>query len=175
MKNQLATLYLVLRDFVEPLRRRLDSLEGLEFLFYRYGWTVTLDEATFNQIQQAAAIRQPLEQFLDLAQQLQEKLDANPEAELDAAEILSLIEASGALIRAMAAFEIGGISGLPAPLNEAAFWENLSEHLFDDLLEEYLRVFHPAFYLILRLWGVIRVDQVLLTEPFRKSYREGVS
>ncbi|WP_411727283.1 DUF6603 domain-containing protein, partial [Methyloglobulus sp.] len=170
MKNQLAHLYLAFRDFVEPLRRRFDSLEGLEYLFHRYGWMVPLDEATYDQIRQAADIREPLEQFLEMAQQLQQILDATPDAELDAADIASLIEAAGSLIRAMAAFEVGGLSGLPAPLDQTEFWVNLSEHLFDDLLEEYVRVFHSGFYLVMRVWGVIRVDQVRPSEPFRRVY-----
>ena len=60
MSNQLAHLYLAFGDLVEPLRRRLGSLEALEFLAYRYGWVAPLDEAGFERIGQDLTVIPPL-------------------------------------------------------------------------------------------------------------------
>ena len=71
MRNQLELLYLALKNLVEPLHRRLDSLEAVEQLAYRYGWRAPLDEASFEPIQQAWAIRAPLEEFLRVAEEIE--------------------------------------------------------------------------------------------------------
>ena len=50
MTNQLTALYLSLKRVIDPLRSRLSSLEGMEFLFHRYGWRITLDDLVFAKI-----------------------------------------------------------------------------------------------------------------------------
>ena len=50
MTSQLAALILPLRSLFEPLLDRISSLEALEYLFYRYGWRVTLDDTAFAAI-----------------------------------------------------------------------------------------------------------------------------
>ena len=62
------------------------------------------------------------------------------------------------------------LTGLSEPLARAEFWESIAEHVFDDLLEEYLRIYYPGFYLVLRLWGVVRFDAMVPIEPSRNPY-----
>ncbi len=78
MTNQLTTLYLSLRQIVDPLRRRLSSLEGLEFLFHRYGWRITLEDLVYAKITDQIEIKAPIEQFLELAERLASQLEADP-------------------------------------------------------------------------------------------------
>jgi hypothetical protein len=65
---------------------------------------------------------------------------------------------------------VAATTGLPPPLDDAAFWQDIAEHLFDDLLEEYLRIYHPAYYLVLHAAGVIDYRVTSADGAFRLSY-----
>ena len=78
MSNQLTELYLSLLDFVEPLRRRLQTPEGLEYLFYRYGWSASLDEAAMDRIRHALGLVAPLEAFASTAERLRARANREP-------------------------------------------------------------------------------------------------
>src|SRR3954471_14870308 len=171
MANQLTEIYLALLDFVDPLRRRIEAPESLEYLFSRYGWNATMDDAAFARVRTAAAFVAPLEQFLQIAEPLRNKLAANDAASLEPSEIIDLAGASLTLVRALVELRPPDITGLADPLARPEFWESIAEQLFDDLLEEYLRVFQPVIYLVLRIWNVIRFDETIPTEPGRLPYR----
>src|SRR5947207_8108720 len=170
MGNQLTELYLALLDFVEPLRRRLTGPEALEYLFYRYGWNAAMDDAAFARIQQVAGVITPLNNFIQVAEPLRQQLEANPDAQLGAADALALTQAAVSLIRALAEFKLSDLSGLADPFGRADFWEDVAEHIFDDLLEEYMRIYHRQFFAVLRLWNVIRYDMTTPSVPARTTY-----
>ena len=170
MSNELTALYVALLDIVGPLRQRLDSPEGFEYLLYRYGWSVTLDDAAMVRIKQDLAIVAPLEAFATVATGIREKLAANPDADPSPDEVVSLAEAAAALVRALSDFRMSNLSGLSDPLSRAEFWESLAENVLDDLLEEYLRIYRPGFYLVLRVFGVIRIEMTVPAEPGRQPY-----
>ena len=77
MTSQLAALILPLRSLFEPLLDRISSLEALEYLFYRYGWRVTLDDNAFGAISDALRAKTALEDLIAIAGPLQQKLDRN--------------------------------------------------------------------------------------------------
>jgi Family of unknown function (DUF6603) len=170
MTNQLDEISLALLDFVEPLRRRLDAPDALEYLFFRYGWNATMDDAAFARFQQAAPFIQPLEQFAQTAGALRQKLATDGAQGLDPSEVATLAESAATLVRALIQFGPPNLNGLPDPLAKPEFWESIAEQVFDDLLEEYLRVYQPVVYLVLRLWNVIRYDETSPTEPGRVPY-----
>ena len=170
MANQLTELYLALLDFVEPLRRKMDSPEALEYFFYRYGWTATMDDAALGRFRQAAVFVAPLEHFVGTAKTLRQKLAADGAAGLKPPEIAELAESAAALIRALVDFGPPDLSGLPDPLARAEFWDSIAEHVLDDLLEEYLRVYQSVIFLVLRLWKVIRYDATSPAESGRVPY-----
>ena len=157
-------VYFALLDFVEPLRRRLETPEGVEYLFYRYGWSVTLDDPGFAQFRQVASAIGPLERFIASAE------TARANDDLDATEIAALAVAASDLVLALSAFSPSNLSGLADPFGRAEFWESVAELIFEDLLEEYLRIRHPAWFLVLRAWGAIRYDATPPTVPGRKSF-----
>lgn len=174
--NQLTELYLALVNFIAPLRRRLASSDALEYLFYRYGWNATMDDAAFTRFRQAATIITPIEQFVQTAEALQQKLAAGGGAPaagggaLGPADLEALGQSAATLIRALAGFTLTDFSGLSDPLDRADFWESIAEQVFDDLLEQYLRVYQPVIFLVLRLWNVIRYDATTPTDPGRIPY-----
>jgi hypothetical protein len=171
VNSELASLYLALRDFVDPLRRRFESPEALESLFHRYGWIAPLERPVFDRILQVSGLTEPLDGFLQAADRVQQRLDADPAGgSLQEAEVAALVQSGTSLIRALATFDLSSLSGLAEPLRSDEFWESIGEHVLDDLLEEYLRVYHPRLFLVLRLWAVIRYEPTRPTGPFRRPY-----
>ncbi len=171
MNSELASLYLALRDFVDPLRRRFESPEALESLFHRYGWIAPLERPVFDRLLQVSGLTEPLEGFLQAADRAQQRLDADPAGgSLQEADVAALVQSGTSLIRALATFDLSSLSGLAEPLGSDEFWESIGEHVVDDLLEEYLRVYHPRLFLVLRLWAVIRYEPTRPTGPFRRPY-----
>jgi hypothetical protein len=168
--TELADIYLSLKDFAEPVLARFAGLDELEYLFYRYGWQISLDDPTFNKIDQALAFKAPLQQFIQTAEGLQQKLNASADATPSAQDVASLVASAALLVDALSKFKLSDLTGLAHPLGDPAFWENIGEQLLDDLLEEYLRIYQPTIYLVLHFWGAIRYEQTQPADAFRRPY-----
>jgi hypothetical protein len=168
--NQLATLFLAVRSLVEPLLKSFGSLEALEYLFYRYGWRVSLDDAAFGQVNQVMGTTAAAEKLAQVADPLQQRLDADPGASLSLTEVAQLADAAVKLFKAIGAFDPSSLDHLPAPLNSRDAWESLGEQVLDGLLEEYLRISHPYIYLVLLCCGCIRYDKVAGDGHMRVPY-----
>lgn len=168
MSTELTALYLALLDFIEPLRTRLADRDALEYLFYRYGWNATMDDAAFARFRQSATVIAPVEQFTQTAEALRAKLQAG--TGLDPGDVEAVAGSAAVLIRALAGFGMPVLDGLPDPLSRADFWESIAEQIFDDLLERYLRVYQRPIFLVLRLWNVIRYDPTSATGSGRVPY-----
>src|SRR5262245_47157534 len=169
MVNQLASLYLSLAEYLAPVRQRLSSLENVEYLFLRYGWEVNLDEEIYGRIEQTLAINSLFRSLSQAADKLRDKLDADGEA-LKVSDISALATIAGPLLRALSECRPDRLSELPEPLNQEQLWDDVADHLPDDLLEEYLRIYQPAAYLLLHFWGVIRYDVVRPSGSHRRQY-----
>lgn len=168
MSTELTALYLALLDFIEPLRARLADRDALEYLFYRYGWNATMDDAAFARFRQEATVIAPVEQFTQLAEALRAKLQAGTGP--DPGDVEAVAGSAATLIRALAGFGMAGLDGLPDPLSRPDFWDSIAEQIFDDLLERYLRVYQRPIFLVLRLWNVIRYDATSASGPGRVPY-----
>jgi hypothetical protein len=166
----LAALYLSIRDLVEPLARKFASLEAFEYLCYRYGWEVSLDEGAFGRIDDALAFPEHLERFLTVAGTLQAQREAQPEADVDLQTLGELIDAADGLITSIATLTSPSLSGVPPPFDAPEFWASIGDHLFDDLLEEYLRLYRPPVFLALHAGGVLRYEPAAPDAPFRRPY-----
>jgi len=126
MTNQLTALYLSLKRVIDPLRSRLSSLEGIEFLFHRYGWRITLDDLVFAKINDLLHIQAPIEQFLELAERLESALEADPETSLGIEDGADIARSATRLVRALADFKLSALEDLPAPLADQEFWSSCS-------------------------------------------------
>jgi hypothetical protein len=160
MNNQLASLFLAVRDFIKPLLDGFNSLEALEYLFYRYGWRVSLDDVAFGQVSQVVGIGAAAQKFLQVADPLEQRLDADPGASLSLAELAQLGDAAATLFKAIGAFNQSSLERLPPPLGSRDTWDSIGEQIFDGLLEEYLRIRHPQAYLVLLSCGCISYAKV---------------
>src|ERR1700704_3236202 len=98
MTDEFTDIYLALSDLAAPLGARLANAEALEYLFYRYGWDVALDEPTFGRLGGALGLVAPLEQLLGAADALRQKRAAAPDATLDLQDVATLAQAGGAFV-----------------------------------------------------------------------------
>src|SRR5262245_7401265 len=142
MVNPLSYLVLAVKDFVAPLTKYFSSPEAMEYFFYRYGWTVSLDDDAFAQVNQLSAVKTPLEQFLAAAEALREKLDSSPEGSVGIDEFAALADPAERLFTALAAFNVSNLTSLVEPLNKPEFWSDIASHVLDDLLAQYLRIYY---------------------------------
>jgi hypothetical protein len=170
MPTQLADILLSFRDFAEPLLERFGGQEEIEYLFYRYGWRVPIDEAVFNKIDQALSFKTSLEKFFEVAGPISERLLSDPKSGVSLQEAGELGKTGEPVISAIADFNLTSFSDLPEPLNTEDFWKDIGEHLIDDLLEEYVRIYQPQAYLVLHFAGVIRYDPAEPEGKFRRPY-----
>jgi hypothetical protein len=166
--NELTDLYLGLLDFIEPLRTRLKERDAVEYLFYRYGWDATMDDAAFARFREAATVIAPIEQFTETAEALRTKLATD--GSLGPSDVEALAKSAMTLTKALAAFGMPNLEGLADPLSRPEFWESVAEQVFDDLLEQYLRIYQPIVYLVLRLWNVIRYEHTVPSDAGRIPY-----
>lgn len=173
MKNQLLYLYLGLRDFVEILRGNFQSIESLEYLFYRYGWNVPLDEPVFNSISNQLSFKNSLELFLSQAEALHEELETEP-GDISITRLSNLAASGHALLKDIAGFSIQDLTGLGEPLSRVDFWTEIGDHLLDDITEQYFRFYHPIAYLVLHAWGAIRYEPMQPQGMFRLHYTRTV-
>ena len=170
MTDHLGHVYLSLKDLAEPLMQRLGTVEALEYLFYRYGWSVNLTDAVFARLNQVLSARTALNQFFETASTVEARLDQNPEAGISGADVVLLADKALPVIVSLADLKPEQLTDLPAPLNEPGFWSDIAEHLLDDLLEEYIRVHQPPAYLVLHLWGVIGYEKTAPAGAHRQPY-----
>lgn len=154
MSRLLASLTLAAQDFLAPLLEELRSPEGIEHLFYRHGWQASIDDATFAQVDAALGLRADLESFFAALSPIRGTL-ADPGTEVSSADLLPLAEAVLKIVDRIAAFDGSALQHLPPPIGDGAAWESILDAVFDGLLEDYLRVYHPLAHLVLVVGGVL--------------------
>ena len=157
-----------------PLKSYFDSLESVEYLFYRYGWNLKLDDELFGKINQGLGFKDQLQLCIDQATELKHKLDTDPNATLGPDDISTLASSAQKLFSALASFSVSDFSTLAAPLNNADFWSDVSEQLLDDLQERYIRIHYPKAYAFLHLFGIIRYEVTIATTADRIDYTRTV-
>jgi hypothetical protein len=165
-----AEFALGLADLFEPLLDRLSTPEDLEFLFSRYGWRVELDDTAFAALSEGLAAKDAVQDFLAVATPLRQQL-AGGATSLGPDDVAALARALDATIEAVAGIQTAARGGLPAPLDAEEFWTDIGEHLLDDLLEEYLRIYHPVIYVVLLAAGVVRHEPTVPEGAQRRPYR----
>ena len=165
-----AEFALGLADLFEPLLDRLSTPEDVEYLFSRYGWRVELDETAFAALSEGLAAKEALQQFVEVAGPLRRQL-AGGATSLSPDDVTALASALDTAIQAVSGFQAASLGGLPAPLDAEEFWTDIGEHLLDDLLEEYLRIYHPGIYVVLLAAGVVRYEPTMPEGAHRHPYR----
>ena len=167
MKKQLSYLYLTLRDFVVSLEESISSPEGMEYLFSKYGWEIAMDEDGYEKLNGVLVFKEPLEKFIAAAEEL---INKAPDEEIELSEMEPIIVQGKELVQLLADFEIDSVGELEGPLKDKAFWENIADHILDDLLVTYMRHYKPIAYGLLQFFGVIRYAQIDPEDEHRMVY-----
>ncbi len=171
MKNQLSYLCLSIRDLVAPLEEGLASPEGLEYLFQKYGWEAELDEETYEKLKQALTLKEPLENFIAAVDSLIENTSGT---DFNTSELIVIIEQGNTLIQTLANFDVKNLSELNGPLKDPAFWRDIADHVLDDLLVTYIRLYQPVAHALLQLFGVIRFEEITSQSALKIPYTRAI-
>lgn len=165
MSNFLTPIIRALSDAVTPLEISFSNKEELEAFLFKYGWDYQVDSSQVDPINTAFAVV-PL--FDVLFNNLEELINGSTEEQFTAT--IELMEATKDLVSHITDLGPGGIAGLPAPFDQSAFWGELSEALFPELLATYLKTYQPTIYSLLHITGVIQYQQQSPTDSDRINY-----
>lgn len=141
-------------ELLDPLRLSFDSAEDVELFLLNHGWDARVDHTAVDAIRGAFAI-------VNLAEAVIDKLDVlingSPDARVRA--VMELIEASKSVVDRLDALGSVATGGLPFPFDQNAFWSGVSLELVDELTITYLERYHPVFFGVLHVGGVIRFER----------------
>jgi Family of unknown function (DUF6603) len=156
------------RCAIEPLDTALASEQDLKEFLADFGWDVNVSPASLGAIRTGFAIRQLFDAALAVAQQL-ESASATPNPSL----INSLREAVVGLIDGISGLATAPpTGGMPAPFNQAAFWEDFAPAVVNDLLLRHVEKQQPLVFALLRLSGIAEVTQATPAGAGRIPYKQ---
>ncbi|MDW5592697.1 DUF6603 domain-containing protein [Conexibacter stalactiti] len=141
------------RCALEPIDNALTNETMLAEFFADLGWEVRASPGAMGAIRTAFAIGPAFDAALAVAQQL-ETGGSTPSPAL----ANSLREALVGLIDAFKALsQAPPTGGLPAPLNSAAFWQEIGVALADSLLLKHVERAQPIAFALLRMSGLAEI------------------
>ncbi|HST39603.1 MAG TPA: DUF6603 domain-containing protein [Conexibacter sp.] len=141
------------RCALEPIDNALTNETMLAEFFADLGWEVRASPGAMGAIRTAFAIGPAFDAALAVAQQL-EAGGSTPSPAL----ANSLREALVGLIDAFKALsQAPPTGGLPAPLNSAAFWQEIGVALADSLLLKHVQRAQPIAFALLRMSGLAEI------------------
>jgi hypothetical protein len=143
-----------LGELLEPLQLSFDSAEDVELFLLSHGWDGRVDPLDVDAIRGAFAI-------VNLAEAVIDKLDVLIYGSSDARvqAVMELIQASKSVVDRLDALGSVATGGLPFPFDQNAFWVGVSAELVDELTITYLEQYHPVFFGLLHVGGVIRFER----------------
>jgi hypothetical protein len=139
-----------LNKAVQPLLLAFYNEEELETMLYQLGWNVSIDNsglAEFNAVFTARDILLDIYSFIETL----EEGSFDDEKEL-VEQTLELLKDIVTLIKNLES--ASSTSGIP-PFDNAEFWKEASENLFNYLLYVYLRDNQPFFFALFHTFGIL--------------------
>lgn len=165
MPSFLAQLAVGIRCFLEPLDNSLQTTDGVEQLIKNLGWQGTIDSAGLAAIQNAFTAEHNL---FTTIQQLANQIESGTADELTVAS--TLIDTLKNLMDLIQGLSAAPPGGLPAPLNQPAFWAEFPAALVDFLLLRFLEVQSAPVFATLVGLGLAEVRQVTPPGADRAPY-----
>jgi hypothetical protein len=143
-----------LGELLDPLRLSFDSAEDVELFLLNHGWDARVDTNDVDAIRGAFAI-------VNLAEAVIDKLDVliNGSADGRVRAVMELIQASKSVVDRLDALGNVAAGGLPFPFDQNAFWSGVAVEPADELTITYLERYHPVFFGLLHIGGVIRFER----------------
>jgi len=168
----LGSIALAFRETLAPLDQYFHSAEGFQLFLQKYGWDVdAVDSATMPAIRAGFALKD----LFVTVETIAKELEAGGGESADELTVASkLIEALIPIIDAIRRLATNPPNGLPFPLDQNDFWQELPLELVDDLFGTYLEAKLPVVYGTFVLLGLAEMEQVNPAGPGRISYRRRV-
>lgn len=154
------------RCALEPIDAAFANEKTLKEFLADFGWDVNASPGAVGTIKAAFAIGPAFDAAIAVAQQL-ESGSSTP----DPALVSSLSQAFSALVDAFKALEASPpTGGMPAPLNQPGFWQEVGPAIADSLVLRHVKTQQPVVYAILRLSGLAEVTRVTPVGAARIPY-----
>jgi hypothetical protein len=149
----LADIAAGVRCALEPVDSALESPERLQAFMAEFGWDVTATPGAMGAIRTAFAIGPAFEAAFAVADQLE-----NPSSTPNPALVAQLREALVGLIDGIKAIaDDPPTGGMPAPLDQQAFWQDIGPALADSLVLRHVESQQPIVYAVLRFSGLAEI------------------
>jgi hypothetical protein len=155
-------------EALEPLEQAISSTPAFTAFLAELGWTLDPTDDHSNALGKFGAVATDI-QALTQAIQTYRALPANANTFMSMQAITGIGAAIAQAAADIVALANTASAGLPAPLDDAAFWESLAEEVLELLLYEYLRVHRPGVFGVLRFLG-IAVREPILPTAARAGY-----
>jgi hypothetical protein len=142
------------RCSIEQFKIAFDSPENFQNFLRQFGWEASVSPGSMAAIQAGFAV----EPIFDAAKNIADQLDAGTgnDAELS----IQLIQTVGNLINVARGLAAAPPGGLPFPLDQPAFWNQVPGELFDNVFATALQGKETPLYGLLLLLGLIDIETV---------------
>lgn len=165
MSDFLAEIMAGARCAIEPLDNAFTNEQTLRDFFAEFGWDVEATPAQVSTIRTGFALAALFDVALDVATQLESGGDVATLAP-------ELKDAVVKILAAVKALSASPPAGLPAPLDQPAFWNEFPPALGDFLVLKHVETNRGAIYGALVLSGLAEVTQETPAGPGRLPYRK---
>lgn len=167
MNDFLKPLLQALIDAMSPLRVGFSNAQEYELFLANLGWDAGIDEDGLALVRNTVRLVWVAEIAIDNIVELVESLESEGEASED---IASLLETAMQLINAIQDTASQPTDGLPFPLDQPAFWDEIGEHLLEFLLVSYLERKQPLIFAFFHLTGIIEFERLSPPNTGRLNY-----
>lgn len=151
-------------DVIAPLEAVLSNEEEFELFLAHYGWDATIDPSSMAAIETAFAVHSLIETAI-------EKVDELISGDGDRLQAtIELLQALKPVVERIYRLSTTSTGGLPFPLDQNQFWNEIGEHLIEDLLANYFEHHQPVFYAFFHLFGIIQYEKMQPTGTGRLNY-----
>lgn len=167
-KKIISTLLNGFKLYIEPFTLDLEKTDKIEYLLYKYGWNVEIEDAALKEII-FAILGDNKVALLDLIDQINnwEYNLGFKGVEFSESDAKFFFDSIRNFYKSLTSFQSVNIEHLPAPFNSYYIWEDFLSYLLLDLLDQYLKKHHPFLYSFLIIFGIISIEDVYPVENFR--------
>lgn len=156
---------MTLRAALKPLSQAFLSAEHFDRFLLRYGWAAhKVDTGNIAAVRAGFAFQSLFDTLEMLAQQLESETDN------ELAVAADLIDTAILLIKAVRQLSTAPPGGLPFPLDQSGFWQEVPVLIIDDLLIRYLEEEIPVLFGVLLLIGLVELEEVVPGGGYRVPY-----
>ena len=153
-----------LNKALQPVKNALENQEEFEIFIQDFGWEGQILASDMAAIQAAYNLTTSLDEAIALV------FDLVADGDDSETKILLLFDKLEEIINIIRALDTVLTSGLPAPLDQSAFWVQMKDELFDYLIIKYLKKEFKYLFGVLHLFQVIEIEEQSVSGTYRFNY-----